>query len=542
MKTVAKQPGKRQIWTSVLSRRRVEANQWKVCGDCILSRRVGSVGALAFFHQSGNDPGAVWEEFQVKGLTGIDATFLYMETPETPMHVAGLTLYERPANLDGPFFDHFKEFFLSRIHLAPIFEKKLARRVLELDHPGWVDAGEMDFDYHLKQINLPSPGNWAQLEALVAELHAIHLDRTQPLWQFTIIEGLESGLIAIYSKIHHAAVDGGGGMAIAAAMYDMGPTPRKVKPPLPKKPVRVPTIEERAILGINDVIQSLAKQHLKAMEAIPQFLGTMTDLLAPKKDGAEGSGGGLPGLPDVLAPKTPFNITVTAQRSFAARELSLADAKFVAKATGTKINDVVMAICSGALRHYLQKLKKLPKKPLIAFVPISLRAPGDEDSSNQVFGMLCPIATEIAEPLERLQAIRKLSVDSKNLAGSVKDVSPKDFTLLGAPILLPGLAQLYGRSGLADVMPSTTNLTISNVPGPPIPVFCAGAKVMAMYPVSIPVHGIALNITVQSYVDKLDFGITADHKALPDADLLADLFAPALAELKDAAQAQAGKS
>lgn len=476
----------------------------------------------------------------MKGLTGIDATFLYMETPETPMHVAGLTTYVKPANLEGSFFEHFKAFFLERIHLAPIFEKKLARRVLELDHPGWVDAGEMDFDYHLKEATLPAPGNWAQLEALVAEQHAIHLDRSKPLWQFTVIEGLESGEVAIYTKIHHAAVDGGGGMAIAAAMYDMGPTPRKVKPPLPKKPVRVPTIEERAILGINDVIQSLARQHLKAMEAIPQFLGTVTDMLAPKTDGASGSGaGGLPTIPDVLAPKTPFNVSVSPQRSFAAREVSLADAKAVAKATGTKINDVVMAICSGALRTYLQKLKKLPKKPLVAFVPISLRAPGDEESSNQVFGMLCPIATEIADPLERLQAIKKLSVESKNLAGSVKDVSPKDFTLLGAPLLFPGLAQLYGRSGLADVMPSTTNLTISNVPGPPIPVFCAGAKVTAMYPVSIPVHGIALNITVQSYVDKLDFGITAGQNALPDADSLADLFAPALAELKAAALAQA---
>jgi len=475
----------------------------------------------------------------VKGLTGIDATFLYMETPDTPMHVAGLTLYEKPAKLEGSFFEHFKAFFLERIHLAPIFEKKLARRVLELDHPGWVDAGEMDFDYHLKEITLPAPGNWEQLEELVAEQHAIHLDRSKPLWQFTVVDGLDSGLVAIYTKIHHAAVDGGGGMAIAAAMYDMGPTPRKVKPPLPKKPVRVPTIEERAILGINDVIQSLARQHLKAMEAIPQFLGTMTDMLAPKKEGGSGSGpSSLPGIPDVLAPKTPFNVSVTKQRSFAAREVSLADAKMVAKATGTKINDVVMAICSGAIRNYLEAMKKLPKKPLVAFVPISLRAPGDEDSSNQVFGMLCPIATEIADPLERLQAIKKLSVESKNLAGSVKDVSPKDFTLLGAPILLPGLAQLYGSSGLADVMPSTTNLTISNVPGPPIPVFCAGAKVVAMYPVSIPVHGIALNITVQSYVDKLDFGITAGRKALPDADKLADLFAPALAELKTAALAQ----
>jgi diacylglycerol O-acyltransferase len=477
----------------------------------------------------------------LKGLTGIDATFLYMETPETPMHVAGLTLYESPANLEGSFYDHFKAFFLERMHLAPIFQKKLAKRVLELDHPGWVDAGDLDFDYHLKEATLPAPGTWEQLEHLVAELHAEHLDRSQPMWQFTVIDGLESGAFAIYSKIHHAAVDGGGGMAIAAAMYDMGPVPRKVKPPIPKKPVRIPSIEERAIIGINDLIQSVAKQHIKALEAIPQVLGTLTDLIAPPKDPKTGatSGSGAPGLPDLpnlLAPKTPFNVTASKRRSFAARELSLSDAKFVAKATGTKINDVVMAICAGALRPYLAEKKKLPKKPLVAFVPISLRAPGDEDSSNQVFGMLCPITTQIEDPIERLLAIKKTSSDSKTLAGTVKDITPKDFTLLGAPVLIPGLAQLYGQSGLADVVPSTTNLTISNVQGPPIPVFLAGAKVLAMYPVSIPVHGIALNITVQSYIDKLDFGITASANAVPDANHLGDLMRDALAELKSAAE------
>ena len=467
----------------------------------------------------------------MKQLGGIDATFLYMETPETPMHVAGLTLYEPPADLSGTFYDHFKEFFLTRMHLAPIFEKRLARTVLELDHPAWVDAGDIDIAYHLRRATLPAPGSWKQLEDLVGELHSTLLDRSRPLWQFTVIDGLEGGNVAIYSKIHHAAVDGGAGMAIAAALYDLSPQPRKVKPPESKPAMRKPTIEERAILGINDVVQNVMRQHLKAMEAVPQMLGTMTDLLLAKS--GEGKGGGLPGIPDILAPKTPFNVTVTAQRAFAARALSLGDAKFIAKATGTKINDVVMAVSAGALRAYLQDHEALPTKPLVAFVPISLRQPGDMEASNRVFGMFCPIATELAEPLERLKAIAKNSGDSKTLAGTVKDVSPKDYTLLGAPILFPGLAQLYGRTGLADIMPSTTNLTISNVPGPPIPVFCAGAKVLAMFPVSIPVHGIALNITVQSYQDRLDFGITADRRAVPDADHLGDLLVTAMAELKE---------
>lgn len=473
----------------------------------------------------------------MKPLTGIDATFLYMESPEQPMHVGGLTIYEPPAELETSFFEHFKAFFLARIHLVPIFQQKLARRIFELDHPGWVEVDSIDEDYHLKQVTLPAPGSHEQLEALIADLHSTLLDRSQPLWQFTVIDGLEGGRVAIYAKMHHAAIDGGAGMAIAAMLYDMGPKPRAVKPPPPRPDIRKPTTPERAVLGINDVLQSMVRQHFRAMEAIPQVLGTLTDMLAPPKGAGSGDGGpALPGIPDVLAPKTPFNATIGAARSFAARELSLTDAKFIAKATGTKINDVVMAICAGALRPYLQSRKKLPKKPLMAFVPISLRQAGDTSTTNQVFGMLCPIATQLDDPIERLMDIRKGSGESKTLAGTVKDVSPKDFTLLGAPILLPGLAQLYGRSGLADVMPSTTNLTISNVPGPPIPVFCAGAKVLAMYPVSIPVHGIALNITVQSYMDKLDFGITADRKAVPDADRLGDLLVESMIELRTAAE------
>ena len=345
----------------------------------------------------------------MKQLGGIDATFLYMETPETPMHVAGLTLYEPPADFSGSFFEHFKEFFLTRIHLAPIFEKKLARTVLELDHPLWVDAGELDLDYHLRRATLPAPGTWRQLEDLVGDLHSVPLDRTQPLWQFTVIEGLDDGNVAIYSKVHHAAIDGGAGMAIAAALYDMSPVPRKVKPPLPKKPVRKPSIEERAILGINDAVQNVIRQQLNVMQAIPQVLGTLTDLLAPPKsaDGKPSGGSAIPAIPDVLAPKTPFNVTITSRRSYAARALSLTDAKTVSKATGTKINDVVMAVCAGALRPYLAARKALPKKPLVAFVPISLREPGNADASNQVFGMLCPIATQIEEPLERLKSIQK---------------------------------------------------------------------------------------------------------------------------------------
>ncbi|MCA0317881.1 MAG: wax ester/triacylglycerol synthase family O-acyltransferase [Proteobacteria bacterium] len=443
----------------------------------------------------------------MKQLSGIDATFLYMETPETPMHVAGLTLYDPPKAMTGSFYEHFRTFFASRVHLIPIFGKKLARSVFDLDHPGWVDAGEIDLDYHIRHARLPKPGTFAQLEAMIGDLHSVVLDRSRPLWQFTVIDGLADGRLALYSKVHHAAVDGGAGMVITKALYDVTETPRDVGPaPAPKPKAAKPSMEQRAIVGINDLMANMIRQHITVVTAGAKLMGSLASALIPGASKGEEKVPGAPAIPNLVPPNTPFNVTITGQRSYAARSVPLDQAKFVAKATGTKINDVVMAICAGALRTYLLGKKKLPKTPLIAFVPISLREAGNTEINNQVFGMNCRIATQIADPLERLKAIQASSGESKTMAGGVKDIAPKDFSMLGAPLILPGLMQLYGRTGLADVLPQAVNLTISNTMGPPFPLFCAGAKILALYPVSIPIHGIALNMTVQSYQNGLDFG------------------------------------
>ncbi len=463
----------------------------------------------------------------MKQLSGIDASFLYMETDQTPMHVAGLTLYDLPKGFRGSFHKHFTRFFKGRVHLIPIFGMKLARAVFEMDHPGWVDAGELDFDYHIQSAKLPKPGNRKQLEEMVAELHAVTLDRSRPLWQFTVIEGLEGRQAALYSKVHHAAVDGGAGMVITKALYDVTEEPREVEPPQPKAPERKPTDLERAILTINDVAANFARQQLTLMENLPKALGQMAEMVAPVLTGKVG-------LPQMLAPRTPFNVTVEARRSYGARSISLKEVKALGKATGTKLNDVVMAITSGALRKYLLDRQALPDAALVAFVPISMREMGNSDINNQVFGMNVPLATNYGDPLKRLSKIAQESGASKTVAGGVKDAAPKDFTLIGAPTLLPGLMQLYGSSKLADVIPQVVNLTISNTAGPPFPLYCAGAQVTALYPVSIATHGVALNVTVQSYMDHLDFGITADHKAMPDADHFADLIVASFDELKAA--------
>jgi diacylglycerol O-acyltransferase len=256
---------------------------------------------------------------------------------------------------------------------------------------------------------------------------------------------------------------------------------------------------------------------------MPKALGTLQSLVSQ--------------LPTLNAPKTPFNASITRERSYAARTISLNDAKAIAKASGAKLNDVVMAVCSGALRRYLQEKGQLPDKPLIAGVPISLREPGDTRQNNQVSGMLCQIATDIADPAERLRAIVKSSSQAKEIAGTFRDAVPQDFAFVGAPILLQLVMLVYGRSGLADYMPMPMNVTISNVPGPPMPLYCAGAKVTALHPVSIAAHGAALNITVQSYMDALNFGLTADRRAVPDVGRLGDYLVEAADELKKAVHA-----
>ena len=480
---------------------------------------------------------ATAERSTMQQLAGLDAAFLYMETPQTPMHVAGLTLYDLTDTQKGRFHEAFREFFAGRVHLIPIFNKKLARTVFEIDHPGWVDAGPLDLDYHIRGVTLPAPGTREQLEAWVAAEHALPLDRTKPMWQFTVIEGLESGQGALYSKVHHAAIDGGAGMVITSALYDLSETPRKVEPPAPVAPGRVPTVAERSVLGLHDLVSNVMRQQLKVMEAVPNVMGQMLDGVGELLGGdVNKAATRLTRLArGAVAPRTPFNVTMGRGRSYAARSLSLADAKTVSKATGAKLNDVVMCVCGGALRTYLAERDALPSDPLVAFVPISLRAANDTSMNNQVLSMNCPIGTHIADPLKRLERIAKDSGSRKEVMSAAKQAAPNDYTLLGAPTILPGLMDLFGRTRLADVVPQVVNLCISNTMGPPFPLYCDGARVTNLYPVSIATHGVGLNITVQSYMKNLDFGITAGAKAVPDPGRITDLLEESLAELHAAA-------
>jgi diacylglycerol O-acyltransferase len=452
-------------------------------------------------------------------LSGMDASFLHLESPEMPMHVGSMQILDLPAGYEGDFYEDAKRYLGARMHLADVFQRKLELMPFELANPVWVEDDDLDLDYHVRHVILPRPGTREQLEKYVARLHSSLLDRSRPLWEVYVIEGLNTGQIALYSKMHHATIDGQAGVAVTRALYTPTATPDPVKKPRSRKHLSRSQIgmAELAGAGLSNALQ----QYVKLVKALPAGAKALASVFFPV---SEGDGKRHFALPKGWnrAPRTQFNVAVTNQRSFAARSLPLAEVKSMAKASGASLNDIVMAICAGALRRYLADYDALPAKPLVAAVPVSLREAGNTDTGNQVTMMLVSLATDLEDPIARLAAIHASADIGKKFTGSIKAAIPMDFPSFGAPWLMSGLASLYGRSRLADRLPPIVNVAISNVPGPQFPLYFAGAKLAEWYPVSIPAHGIALNITVQSYDGAVEFGLTACRRAVPDVADLGD--------------------
>lgn len=466
----------------------------------------------------------------MKHLSGLDASFLHMETPEMPMHVGGLNLFDLPKNYQGDFYEDVKSHVLKRMHLASVFTKKLALMPLEVANPVWVDDDAVDIDYHVRKIHLPKPGSMAQLEAYVGRLHSSLLDRSRPLWEFYVFEGLASGQAGFYSKIHHAALDGQGAAVMAQALLDISAVPREVPPPkLRRRAPYQPKVGELMNAALRDTVS----QCWRIVKGIPTGVKAVTGLVRnvfddeSSKD-SEGSWS--------LAPKTPLNVSITNQRVFATSKIDLEEAKLIGKVFEVSLNDVVLAICSGALRQWLASQGALPSKSLMAAMPVSLRAEGNTELNNQVSMMRIQLASNISDPLRRLQAIKKNSATLKRTLKSVKSILPTDFPSLGLPWIMSALVAVYGRTRIADKMLPLANVCISNVPGPQMDLYLAGAKMATNFPVSIVAHGMALNITVQSYAGALDFGLIACRQAMPDVANFAAMLEVAHQQLLDLAR------
>ncbi len=459
-------------------------------------------------------------------LSALDASFIYGETPETPMNVGSLAIFAPPLSPDDV-FARFRDHTAARLDLFPLYRRRLEMTPLGLDHPAWVDGGDLDLDYHIHYAALPKPGTMKQLRALVARLHAIPLDHSRPLWQHHRIEGLEDGGFAVYFKFHHCDMDGLAHMATLDAMYDLSPDPAPASPPRKPTPSAVPRPDFLA--PTTTAFADFLSRGFRAVRSLPSLATTLAKASQNLGRDARYS------LPDMWkTPRTRFNVAVSSQRSYGTASLSLRDVKAVAKASSVTINDIVLAVCAGALRRYLVEHRSLPDLPLTAAVPASLRAPGDTQVNNQLMFFLCRLATDVSDPLARLAATQAAAREGKDLVADVKDLLTADVPVLGAPIIMTALYRLLERTNAA-----WWNVVISNVPGPRQPIYCAGAAARHYFPLSAPIHGGALNITVFGYVDRLDFGLTACRRAVPDVQLIADYLVEDFAAMRRASEPMA---
>jgi diacylglycerol O-acyltransferase / wax synthase len=461
------------------------------------------------------------EEIAMNHLSGLDATFLHLESPEMPMHVGSLCVLDLPEGFaSDDFFEHAKQRIAERMHLAELFTRKLALIPFDLSNPVWVEDEDIDIDYHVRHVTLPKPGTNRLLQQYVARLHSSLLDRSRPLWEFFIIDGLKSGQVALYTKAHHAGMDGQAGIAVAQAIFDLEATGRVVKPPRPK--VR----SHRYQLGMAELggaaLRNTALQVVKLVQTAPTLLRALRDTVATPNEDTGKREWGLPQNLKLFGPRTMLNTSITNQRTFAGRTISLAETKFIGKTLGGTLNDVVMTTTAGALRRYLKEHNNLPDKTLLVAIPVSLREAGDTSANNQVSFVTSVMGTDIADPVKRLAVIHEASEANKRMMSRMKTAIPTDFPLFGAPWLMSGVAAAVSRSGLLSTIPPISNLIISNVPGSPVPLYFAGAKLASFYPVSIVVHSMALNVTVQSYAGRLDYGLIACRRAMPDVTDLGD--------------------
>ncbi|MBL8329219.1 MAG: wax ester/triacylglycerol synthase family O-acyltransferase [Rubrivivax sp.] len=475
----------------------------------------------------------------MKQLSGLDATFLYLETPEMPMHVGALHLLELPEGYKGRYVKDLRRHLQARMPATPALRRRLWWMPLNLANPAWVDA-EPDLDEHVVEIRLGKDETRGKdalslMEGVIARQHPILLDRNKPLWKFHVVEGLPAApngrkQVGVYSQLHHAAVDGQAAVALANVILDVSPQPREIEI-RPSK--RVKTFKLDMVEMLRGALATEAAQVARIVRELPSTVGTLAGA-AKLVIGRSSLLGNAPQGPGnlTLAPTTPMNASVTTGRAFGAVSLPLKEMKFLARAHEATLNDLVLMLVSTALRRHLGKHKHLPRKSLVAAVPISLRDAGDTASDNQASMSLISLGTHIADPRKRLQHIVAASKAMKAAMGSVKSILPTDFPSIGVPWLMEAAANLYGKAKVAERIPQVANVVISNVPGPQVPLYLAGARVLTNYPASIVVHGMGLNVTVQSFDQSMDFGLMADARAMPDVKDLAEALMVALDDVR----------
>ena len=479
-------------------------------------------------------------------LSGLDNTFLTMEAGGQLGHVGSLCMYDVRTIKGGSLVGALAKTLRERMHLLPPYRRRLAEVPLNLDHPYWIEDPDFDLDFHLRHVAVPAPGDDEQLSQLVARIHGRALDRSRPLWEMYVIEGLASGQVAIYTKIHHCTIDGVSGAEMMQVLLDRLPDGAPVAPPTKAwVPDRIPGAGEMLLRGLGGLVRApdrvvrmairTVRTVTQSNEALASAVNTLGldripiagDLL--RRRTAEVDADPISQTP---APRTPFNRSITPHRRLAFFSMPLDDVKKVKTAAGTTLNDVVMAISAGALRRYLEEKKALPKDPLMAMIPVSIRSAEEKHAyTNRVGSILSTLATDVADPLERLQRIHEAMKSAKRASEAVPANLLQDWTQVTTPALIAQAARIIARTKIFDRMNPPFNVVISNVPGPREALYCAGAQMQTYYPVSAVADGQGLNITVQSYRDHLDWGLISCRELVPDVWRFKDLFAESLEEL-----------
>jgi diacylglycerol O-acyltransferase / wax synthase len=465
-------------------------------------------------------------------VSSLDAAMLYAETPEMPMHTMGVVVLDTPPE---PPFEVMRRTFEQRVHLVAPLRRRLVEGPFQLCDPHWIEAPDFDLDNHLRRAALPSPGGTRELAELVGELAGRPLERSRPLWEMVLVEGVEGGRIAVVAKVHHAAMDGGRAVALLlGCLFDASPAGTAVPPPRTRwTPEPEPSLAWLAA----DTARSLAAKPIHAVRAVADVAATILDGLLARRGGDAGA------ARLFEAPATPFNGALTRHRCVALADVDFGDVLAIKRAFATTVNDVVLAGSCASLRSWLLAHGGVPDRPLVVNVPVAVRGEGEESAGNRVSMLLVHLPVQLDDALERLMAIRAETRRAKRQHGHGRGDVLQQFTdvltNITVPWLLTHLMELYSSTRIADRLPFFWNLVISNLPGPRAQLYCAGAKVRKIYPLGPVQQGSGLNLTVLSTLDRLCLGAMACKEMVPDVEDIGSGFADEIAVLSQLARATA---
>ena len=474
----------------------------------------------------------------MRQLQGMDASFVALETRNSPMHIGSLLIYN-PETAPGGFvrYKDILNFFESRMQLSKTMRQRLVKVPFDLDYPYWIEDPDFDLEYHVRHLALPKPGDWRQLCIQAARIFARPLDLTRPPWEFTVVEGLDNipgvspGSYAMVTKVHHAAIDGMSGVDLMEALHTLDPHAAAPNEPDTWEPEPIPSAAQLLGKSYFNAVTNPMKQ-LEVMAKAAPGLANAIKGLAAKDFSVSG---------DMLAPRTRFNKVISNARVVEGRSVPLADIKAIrALAPGCKVNDVFLAIIGGSLRRYLLDKQDLPAKTLTAMAPISVRSNDEKgDMGNQVAAMIAPLGTHLEDPVERLAFVHSQTMNSKAMTDAMGARNMTEMSKVSPALFMALGAQLYTRLGLANRVGPPFSTVVTNVPGPPIPIYSTGARMESMMGLLCLNDGLGLGHVVQSYVDEATIAFTACRKLLPDPEFYAECIQESFEEYRDLAAAAA---